>query len=92
MSGFAKKAVSTIIITVIVVSSGILTTSVSAACSGWTKEPGWYTSCDWSDRCGLFDMFRGTGYHVGTKTRYCDVNGEQKKETTSFYEYVSCCS
>ncbi len=68
------------------------TLTVEAACSGWTREDGWQTTCDWSDRCGPFWTMPGTCYEVGTKTRYCDVDGKQVKETTSFVEQNGCCA
>lgn len=68
------------------------TMNASASCSGWTREPGWYVSCDWSDRCGIAWAFPGTCYEVGTKVRYCDKNGRQVKETSSFYERNGCCA
>lgn len=68
------------------------TITANASCSGWTRDPGWYVECDWSNKCGPLWLFPGTAFEIGTKTRYCDKDGKQVKETTSFYEQNGCCS
>ena len=35
--------------TIFTIAAGNVMTA-NASCSGWTREPGWYVSCDWADR------------------------------------------
>lgn len=85
-----KKLISTLlaVVTVASVSTAI---PVSASCTNWTTTDQ-YTTCDYSDRCGVAWAFPATAYKQGTKERYCDVNGTQQKETTTFTEKSGCCA
>lgn len=64
---------------------------VEAGCSGWTVVSS-STSCDRTDNCGFLWLNDGTQYRTGTKERYCDKNGSQKRETTYFSEKAGCCN
>ena len=87
-----KKVMACVFTLMTLTSVGVGAMTASAACSSWTEEPGTYVECDWSDRCGPLWAFPGTAYRVGTKIRYCSVDGVQKKETTAFHEKDGCCS
>lgn len=85
-----KKLISTLL-AVVTVASVSAATPVSAACSSWTIIEQ-YTTCDYSDRCGVAWAFPATAYMQGTKERYCAVNGVQQRETTIFSEKSGCCA
>lgn len=83
---FAKIEFTIVLVIVLLTAIGMF--NVDAACSGWTFHQT-STKCITQD-CGPGGILE-TKMGVGTKTRYCNKNNKQVKESLPATKVLGCC-